>query len=152
MFKKILLAYDGSTAGAVALRQGADLARLSNAELHLLGVVVTTGFSALAEGFGADVWGMVRNRLQPDLDAIVHELQAQGINALYAIREGDPAAEIIAYVRTTAPDLIIVGHRGKGVIARWFEGSVGIGLLNNLPCSLLIVSGKGEAVPYPSVR
>jgi nucleotide-binding universal stress UspA family protein len=50
MFGKILLAYDGSALAAPALRQSADVARLCKAELHLLGIVPTTGFMALAEG------------------------------------------------------------------------------------------------------
>ena len=145
MYKKILLAYDGSTYGAAAVRQSAELARLCQAELHLLGIVVTTGFNALAEGFGADIWGMERARLQPELEATCAELKAQGVNAHCSIQEGDPAAEIIAYVRATRPDLIVVGHSSKGVIARWLEGSVGITLLNNLPCSLLIVASKSAA-------
>ena len=142
MFKKILLAYDGFPSGAAAVRQSAELAQLGHAELHLLGIIVTTGFNALAEGFGADIWGMERNQLQLALNATVQEIVAQGGNATSIIREGDPAAEIIAYVRATAPDLIVVGHTGRGPIARWFEGSVGVALLNDLPCSLLIVPGN----------
>ena len=43
MYQKILLAYDGSSFIATALHQGADLACLCQAELHLLGIVSTTG-------------------------------------------------------------------------------------------------------------
>ena len=143
MFKKILLAHDGSAFGACALRQSADLARLAGAELHLLGIVVTTGYMALAEGNGAiDVWGMERKNLQPSLDAAVHELEALGVNAVATIREGEPSDEIIAYARAIAADLVVLGHEKKGMIARWVEGSVGSRLLSHLPCSLLIVTDK----------
>jgi nucleotide-binding universal stress UspA family protein len=41
-------------------------------------------------------------------------------------------------------DLVIVGHSDKGILARWFEGSVGAGLVRDLPCNLLIASGEAE--------
>ena len=142
MFGKILLAYDGSASGAAALRQSADLARVCKAELHLLGIVLTTGFMALAEGSGSiDVWGQERESLQRALDAAGHDLDAQGVNVTSSIREGDPQAEIINYAHAIKADLVVLGHSGRGVIARWFEGSVGSKLLNNLPCSLLIATG-----------
>jgi nucleotide-binding universal stress UspA family protein len=143
MFWKILLAYDGSAFGAAALRQSADLARLCKAELHLLGIVLTTSYRALAEGLGAtDILGKERESLQQALDAAVRGLDAQGVNVISTIREGDPQAEIINYAHRINADLVL-GHSGKGTIARWFEGSVGSELLTNLPCSLLIA--KGEA-------
>jgi nucleotide-binding universal stress UspA family protein len=142
MFGKILLAYDGSASGVAALRQSADLAHLCKAELHLLGIVLTTGFMALAEGSGSiDVWGRERESLQQALDAAVRYIGAQGVNVISSIREGDPQAEIIHYAHQIKADLVVLGHSGKGVIARWFEGSVGSKLLNNLPCSLLIATG-----------
>jgi hypothetical protein len=83
MFGKILLAYGGSTFDAVALRQSADLARLCKAELHLLGIVLTTGSMALAEGIGStNVWGIERENLQQAQDAAVHDLGAQGVNVI----------------------------------------------------------------------
>ena len=36
----------------------------------------------------------------------------------------------------------VVGHTGKGVLARLFQGSVGAELLNNLQCSLLVATGE----------
>jgi nucleotide-binding universal stress UspA family protein len=41
-----------------------------------------------------------------------------------------------------AADLAMLGHTEKGVIARWFQDSLGAQLLDHLPCSLLIVSHK----------
>ena len=59
MYRKILLAYDGSTFSAAVLRQGAELANLCKAELHLLSIVVTTGAMGMAESVGSsDVWGL----------------------------------------------------------------------------------------------
>jgi nucleotide-binding universal stress UspA family protein len=53
MFKRILLAYEGSPETEAALSQAAELALLCKAELHLLGVCAATGTAALLQMDGA---------------------------------------------------------------------------------------------------
>ena len=50
MYKKVLLAYDGSIEGRRALREGAKLAQLCGAEVFLLAVVETASSVATLEG------------------------------------------------------------------------------------------------------
>lgn len=141
MYRKILVAYDGSSFSSVALEQGKNLSRLCNAELHLVGIVAIIPYSTLGEGFaGLDIWELEREPLERALDEAGQKLSAQGVNAVTAVREGNPAAEIAAYAEEIGADLVVVGHSDKGVITRWFEGSVGAGLLKALPCNLLIAS------------
>ena len=143
MFQKILLAYNGSVHSAAAMTQAADLARFSNAELHILGIVVTTGAMMLAQGEGAtDFLGIERNRIQQAVETAATELSGQGVNVVYSIREGDPAEEIVTHAHKIKADLAVLGHTEKGVVARWFQGSIGAQLLRHLPCSLLIVTHK----------
>jgi nucleotide-binding universal stress UspA family protein len=49
MYKRILLAYDGSVEGRTALREGALLARQCGAQVFLLSVLVDTGTFLLAD-------------------------------------------------------------------------------------------------------
>ena len=49
MYKRILLAYDGSVEGRTALREGALLARQCGAQVFLLSVLVDTGAFLLAD-------------------------------------------------------------------------------------------------------
>ena len=49
MYKRILLAYDGSIEGRTALREGALLARQCSAEVFLLSVLADTGTLLLSE-------------------------------------------------------------------------------------------------------
>lgn len=143
MFQKILLAYNGSVHSAAALRQAADLARLANAELHILGIVVTTGVMMLAEAEGVFDHRMVeKDRIQQVVETAARDLCSQGVNAVCSTREGDPAREIVAHAFKIKADLAMLGHTEKGVIARWFQDSLGAQLLDHLPCSLLIVSHK----------
>lgn len=141
MYQKILVAYDGSSFSDVALRHGSGLARLCNAELHLVGIVATTAYVGMAEGIaGIDIWGMEREGLEEALEGVSQDLSANGLKASTHVREGNPAYEIAACAAELKADLVVLGHSDKGLLARWFEGSVGAGLLRDLPCSLLIAT------------
>ena len=110
-----------------------------------MGVVVTTGVGAIAEGYGGggiDVWGMEQEDLQHALDTAARDLGGEGLTVSTSIRLGSPGTEIAACAHEIKADLVVVGHTGKGVLARLFQGSVGAELLNNLPCSLLVATGK----------
>lgn len=142
MYRTILLAYDGSNYSNVALRQGADLARACGAELHLLGVVQTTGSMAIAEGMGGqDVWGRERAFVERALDTARAAAEQQGVSCIVTIREGDPSGEIVNHARAIKADLVVLGHKERGILAGWFGRSVGADLLGSLPCSVLIATG-----------
>jgi nucleotide-binding universal stress UspA family protein len=142
MFGKILLAYNGSADSAVALHRAGELARLSNSELHILGIVEITSGSILAQsaGGGVDILGMQREHLAHLLETAANDLKAQGVKVDFAVRDGDPAVEIVNYAHQIKADLTVLGHTDRGRIARWFQGSVGAKLLSDLPCNLLIAT------------
>ena len=50
MYKKILLAYDGSPEYRAALRQGAEIAEFCKAETHLLAVITSSTTMPIAGG------------------------------------------------------------------------------------------------------
>src|SRR5476649_164325 len=50
MYKKVLLAYDGSIEGRLALREGAKLAQLCHSDVFLLAVVGFSSSSVAMEG------------------------------------------------------------------------------------------------------
>ncbi len=145
MYQKIVVAYDGTDTGAAALHQGADLARLCNAELHLLGVVVSSGGLLLDPAIvPIDLLESERQVLAAAMTDSARELGRHGVTALTAIHDGEPAREIIAYVQAIKADLVVVGHSHKGILARWFEGSVGVHLLEAMPCSVLVATDSSH--------
>lgn len=142
MFKKILLAYDGSAYTAAALRQAADLARLCNAELHLLGIVHTNGSAALAQAYAStDLFGMERESIEKALETAIDDL-GDHVSVHTRIREGNPSEQIAAHAHEIGADLAVVGHSDKGILERWFEGSTGAKLIRDLPCNLLVATAS----------
>lgn len=138
MYGKILLAYDGSVEGRQALREGAKLARLCGAEVFLLAVVnLSVGF-VMAEGVAPGAAEHQQDAYQKILSEGVERLTALGFAPTARLEFGDPANQIAAVAREIRADLVIVGHRHQGSLARWWRGSVGANLLEELRCSLLI--------------
>ena len=70
----------------------------------------------------------------------LNQLKNQGVNVSACIRQGDPSNEIVGYALKIKADLVVLGHTDKGMITRWFQGSIGSKLLSHLPCSLLIAT------------
>ncbi len=139
MFKRILLAYDGSPQTDAALSEATELALLCKAELHLLGVCATTGTAALLQAdVSPELFAVERDQVQEVLASAASDLGKRGLIVNTCIREGIPAIEIAAHANEINADLAIVGHTTKGVLARWLVGSTGADLIRHLPCSLLI--------------
>jgi nucleotide-binding universal stress UspA family protein len=141
MYKKILVAYDGSSFSDAALHHGRDLARLCGAELHLVGIVATKAYVVSPEVFGAvDLWALNRVEVEHSLERAAVSLSGEGVEPCTHIREGNPVEEIANCSADLDVDLVIIGHSDKGLLARWFEGSVGAGLVRDLPCNLMIAT------------
>lgn len=138
MYEKVLLAYDGSVEGRLALREGARLARRCKSEVFLLAVVdLSTGF-AMAEGAAPGAAEHQQGAYREILAEGVQRLKAMGFAPTARLEFGDPANQIAAVAHEIGASLVVVGHRRQGTFARWWRGSVGANLLEQLECSLLI--------------
>jgi nucleotide-binding universal stress UspA family protein len=60
--------------------------------------------------------------------------------------EGDPRTEIVASARDWGADLVVVGARGLGGIARFFLGSVSLAVARYAPCPVLVCKGTPRDV------
>jgi nucleotide-binding universal stress UspA family protein len=67
------------------------------------------------------------------------ELRRAGFDATPVALDGDPAQEIVALAAARGTDLVVVGTRGRGGLARLLLGSTARNILVNAHCSVLIV-------------
>jgi nucleotide-binding universal stress UspA family protein len=137
MYRKILLAYDGSTEGRRALREGAALALRCNAEVFLL-AVIDNAVAVGTDGAYAQVIGQEKEAYQAVLDEGVQRLRALGFSPDSRLGWGRPGEVIVAVAREIGADLVVAGHRHKGVLAQWWSDSIGIYLVKHIGCSVLI--------------
>jgi len=139
MYRKVLLAYDGSEDGRLALREGARLARLCGAEVFLLAVVPQTTGMTLVQDAAPELTIGQDQVFEDVLAEGVRRLERMGFpSPLARITTGDPARQIEAKAREIGADLVVVGHRRHGVLTRFWPGSVASYLMEHLGCSVLV--------------
>lgn len=148
MFKTILLCYDGSREGRAVLSEGAELARRFGAAAHLLAVIRPNAGAVVAEAMlGEGAFDETGRAADAILREGIAKLASMGLSAQGHVVIGDPVEEIAAAARRFGADLIVLGHRHRGPLARWWQGSVDSSLLEESPCSILIAieAGPGQA-------
>jgi nucleotide-binding universal stress UspA family protein len=142
MYKRILLAYDGSEAGQKALLDCKDIAHLTHSELFL--VAVRPPPAAFIGGESGIYDPAVEKEEEQQYKAILEDGLRRLSESGHAVRgellDGDAVVEITAYAQKIEADLIVVGHKHrKGWAARWWSGSVSKTLIEHSPCSVLVV-------------
>jgi len=137
MYQNILLAFDGSPDGREALAQAKNLASACGATVHLLAIIDPSENMLIVEGmsFIPDNQAFV---IQSVLDEGVKRLRGAGCSATNELKYGKPAEQIVLSAAEINADLIVVGHRDQGTLARWLNGSVGESIVHQPPCSVLV--------------
>ncbi len=138
MYKKILLAYDGSIEGRLALREGAKLAQLCGAEVFLLAVVEVASSVVALEGGAMISMDEQFEIYQNILAEGVERLKAMGFSPTARLGKGAPGQVITEVAQEIDANLVVVGHRPQGPLARWLFGNVGTYLVKHLHCSVLV--------------
>jgi nucleotide-binding universal stress UspA family protein len=111
MYKRILLAYDGSVKGRTALREGALLARQCGAKVFLLSVLVDENAFLLTEVALAGASVAMENDFREIFNEGVARLKKLGFDPVAKMVRGQPAEQIGKFAKEIEADLIVVGHR-----------------------------------------
>ena len=142
MYRKILLAYDGSETGQKALLESREMAEWGQADMHLVAVMPPPAAFIGGEGGVYDV-GLEeeeRREFQSILDDGLRRLSEAGRKASGELLVGEAVVEIAGYAGRIGADLIVVGHRHLDSFAkRWWRGSTAKGLIEQAPCNVLVV-------------
>jgi nucleotide-binding universal stress UspA family protein len=142
MYKRILLAYDGSEAGQRALLDGRDMAGWGQPELHLVAVMPPPAAFIGGEGgiYDPEREKEEELRYKGILEDGLRRLTESGRAARGEVLVGDAVDEIVRHARTIGADLIVVGHKHlDSWAARWWRGSLSKTLIEHAPCSVLVV-------------
>ncbi len=142
MYKRILLAYDGSHTGQKALLDCQELAQWSQSELFLIAVMpLTMGFVGLEGGaYDQEAEEREKKGYQAVLDDGLHRLSQAGHKASGEVLLGESVDEITQYAKQVDANLIVVGHKHlDSWAARWWRGSISGALIEHAPCSVLVV-------------
>ncbi len=144
MYKRILLAYDGSESGQRALLDCQEIAQLNHAELFLIAVMPLTTAYVGFEGGVYESSVDEREQIKLKYDGILADglkrLAQSGRAAKGEVVIGESVDAITEYARKIDADLIVVGHKHlDGWAARWWRGSMSRSLIEYAHCSVLVV-------------
>ena len=142
MYKRILLAYDGSDAGQKALLDCRELAEWSRSALSLVAVMPSAMSFVGLEGGVYDI--ELEEREKKKYDAVLQDglrrLSEAGFAASGEVVMGEAVDEITRCAERVGADLIVVGHKHlDSWAARWWRGSISGALIEHAPCSVLVV-------------
>lgn len=152
MYKKILVAFDGSEASKHALDHAVSIADLMKAEVHIISVVPKVMMPVFPdEGFGAapvtaaqdlgdyqdrmkTIYGKSLEEAQEDITGHYPELVVKT-----QLMEGRPSSTIVDEAENNDMGLIVIGSRGLGGITGWILGSTSRRVVESCTKPVLIV-------------
>ena len=142
MYRKILVAYNGSPESRSALDEVMRLVSDASVEVHLAGVVHYPSAYLLAGEYVPEVaLADEREHMEADLKDAHALLAGKGLNVREHLVVGEPVDVITKLVSELGIDLLILGHpRSKSFAMRWWRGSVDAILIERVRCSILVAA------------
>ena len=138
MYKTILVTLDGTRTDRAIIEHVKPLAKLAQSRLVLLHV---------ADGWAARTYGpdAVSPEIAEDtayLKKIRAELEAAGIATEAELAYGDPATEIVKWVRRQGCDLIAMSTHGHRFLADLFLGTTASRVQHSVSVPVLLLRAK----------
>lgn len=140
MYKKILVAIDGSQSAYNALNAAIDLAKQFDSELYLVSVVNTANLPmnvgvSYAPGLIEDMETASNNDLKKAQDIVAKA----GLTATAKLLNGEPREQLVNFPNENGIDLIVMGKTGTSAFTRVFVGSVTRYVSEHTNINILIV-------------
>jgi nucleotide-binding universal stress UspA family protein len=138
MYDTILVTLDGTATDRAIIEHIKQLAKLAHSRLVLLHV---------ADGWAARTYGpdAVSPEIAEDtayLDKVRTEFQSAGIPTEAELAYGEPAQEIIKWVRQRGCDLVAMSTHGHRFLADVFLGSTASRVQHNISVPVLLLRAR----------
>ena len=146
MFDRILVPLDGSDYAERALDTAIALAQEFSSNIVIVHVILTASAIVTSpEGVGSTFLIDLRKQLEETgrqiLENGAKRTRAAGIPVITIEESGNAPDKILQTVEKAKANLIVIGDRGLGVVARFFLGSVANKVSHYARCPVLIVKG-----------
>jgi nucleotide-binding universal stress UspA family protein len=145
IYRKIMVATDGSEHVRKAIATAVEIAKLSGAELYAVYVTANDEF-LMPEPKNAELEKVFVDYLRIEGNVATDYVETLGkdedIVVESAILKGSPAHEIVNFAEENNIDLIVMGTHGKGAIERFLLGSVAENVVRHSKKAVLVVRGK----------
>ena len=151
VFKRILVAVDGSESSFRAARVAVRLAKRNEADLLVVSVIQRPAHAFMQTQSmvspNIDVVGLqdyykyASKDAQEWIDKVASIATPLGVKVRKSVLKGATSVvrSLTDYASSQAVDLIVVGRKGFGGFKRLLLGSVSSGVVNHASCSVLVV-------------
>ena len=138
MYKTILITVDGNATDRAIIHHVKHLAKLANSRVVLLHV---------ADGWAARTYGRdaVSREISEDTEYLAKvraEFEQAGIPAEAELAYGDPAKEIVRWVKQKGCDLVAMSTHGHRFFADLFLGTTANRVQHNVSVPVLLLRAK----------
>jgi universal stress protein A len=141
-FKNILVVSRSTQHCIKVLRKGISLARKYDARLHILHIIHDPfnldGWNLPAPAFN-DEYQKMADKARRELDRMVREEKAEGLNIDEWVKNGNPADEIKNVVESQKIDLILMLAHKEGRLEHFLFGRTNDEIIRSLPATLMLV-------------
>jgi len=139
MFKKILIANDGSEGAKHALQVAIDLAKKYNAELHSISVEEGVPHYAATIGEVEEFRREANEFFKKINDEAVETARREGIELKTKVLAGHEVETIVNYAKDGKFDLLVIGFMGHSKIFGRVWGSTSQNITKLSPCTVIVV-------------
>jgi nucleotide-binding universal stress UspA family protein len=138
MFKKILLAYDGSEGAKLALAKVAEMAKTAAAELHLLAVGRIPEYAETVSEV-EEAREQAKGFYSKIMEEAAASLKRQGLSADVRIDFGKPGDVILRVAEELGADLVVLGTNPHSALRRRVLGATVDKVVDHAHCSVLVI-------------
>ena len=143
LYKKILIATDGSEYTKNSIDYGLELAKNTEAKVHVIYVIDTAAFASIPmDAAWESMYALLKQEGDEATRYVADKAKAEGLEVERNTVEGHPAEEIIKYSEKNAINLIVMGTLGKSGHDRFLLGSVAEKVVRTSKIPVLVVRGK----------
>ncbi len=143
LYKKILIATDGSEYTKNSIDYGVELAKNTEAKLHAIYVIDTAAFASIPmDAAWESMYELLKQEGDEATKYVADKAEAEGLTVERLTVEGHPAEEITKFAEKNSIDLIVMGTLGKSGLDRFLLGSVAEKVVRTSKIPVLVVRGK----------
>lgn len=124
MYDTILIPTDGSEGVEAAIEEGIDLARVTDATVHVLSVVDDRRYGTIPDAEWVGLHEALESESERAVESVAGQATRSNVETVTAVEEGPPADWIIKYADTNDIDCIVMGTHGRSGLDRLLLGSV----------------------------
>ncbi|GEN32261.1 nucleotide-binding universal stress UspA family protein [Cerasibacillus quisquiliarum] len=140
LYKKILVAVDGSDEAKKAFNKAVNIAKKNEATLMITNVIDSRSF-AMVEAYDRTLGERAEAQANELIDVYVEEAKKAGVTKVIKnVAYGSPRVKIPKDIaKEFEADLLVCGATGLSAVERFLIGSVSESIVRFAPCSVLVV-------------